>query len=294
MNKKLIFYWIVLLCFGFVIGYLFKGGFLSFEGEIEKSYKTGDSEPRYIKEFKRTQIDLPQDNSQAIGITEEQIRQIEDSLNNAGLQAQHFSWFKDIQDEHVFLIVTDLGNLPFTLKIDKGEFLIRQGFDNSRKPTLIVPLELRDIKGLEEFFSDGEMTYEEQYKIYRILTIPALHALYDTDILYLPGDKTRTHFDNLIQLEIPPQKPVYYRDFPVTIQVTAANVDGQWLVFPGFQGDPDWKISLTLEQATQLYVMGIYEARQVGKNPLKILNLSKRFLQLMSNSIIYTRQDHKR
>ncbi|MBI4407800.1 MAG: hypothetical protein HY565_04880 [Candidatus Kerfeldbacteria bacterium] len=285
---------IVLIGFiaGIALGYSWHAGVFSFTRDSEKSYSTGGKESRYLREFKRTTQVLPTDTSAIVGVTTEQITALTDSLNRSGTAAQTFSWFNTIQNEHILLAVTDLGNLPFTLDISDGRFQIEQGFDVTSQPTLVIPLDSQNIQNLETIFSDGQLTYEEQYRIYYILAIPALRALYATDALFFPGDKTRLKFDDLVQLEIPATEPIYYKGVPVIIQATAVNVDGQWLVMPGLHGDPDWKIALSLDSATKLYTLGVYEVRAAGSNPLQLNTISQQFLKLMDESLVYTRSDH--
>lgn len=293
MNKKTIIILVLVLLGGSIIGFFLRG--ISFSKEVEKSYKTGVSEPRYLKEFQRTQHVLPEDDSAAVNVSEQKIAEIETALNNSGLSAQKFPWFNSIKNEHVFVYITDLGNLRFTLDINNGQSKVTRGFDQSIKPTLTVPVEAVDVLGLESFLSDGQLTYDEQYRIYYILMVPALQALYDNDALYIPGDKTFAKFDNFVQIEITSENQVLYRNYPIIAEATAVNVDGQWLVFKGLQGDPDWKISMSLGGATDLYQMGVYGVREAIKSndPAKMSDLSKRFLDFMNKSVNYVRADHK-
>lgn len=261
--------------------------------DVEKSFKTGGAGPRYIKEFKKTPARLPEDHTAQVGVSEEQLAEVEQSLNDAGEHAKTLPWFSKIQKERVLLVVTDLGNARFTVAIDGGAFTISRGLDKTKPITMVVPLETVNVKHLAEIFSDDTLTYEEQYRIYYILAAPAMRTLYRSDTLYTPGDKSLLKFDDLVQLEIPPTEEVRYRGMPVRIEVTAVNVDGQWLVLRGLHGDPDWRVTLTLEQATRMYTMGVYEVREAGSNPVKLLDVSSRFLKLLDETKTYMRADHK-
>lgn len=128
--------------------------------------------------------------------------------------------------------------------------------------------------------------------IYNAVAAPALRALYHTPPLYLPGDKSIFKFDNIVQIVIPPAKPVDYFGTSLSIVLTAVNVDGQWLVFEGLHGDPDFRLSLTLEQATWLYTTGIYEVRNL-QTPAQALDLSRRFLKFLDETRVYLRSDHR-
>lgn len=276
---------------GALLGYFIVPILTSF-GAKEKSFKTGRFEPRYLKAFKRTPFTYPPENIQLLNISPEKIDAIEKLWNETGQYVKRFSWFPAIENEHVFVYIIDLGNLRFTIDIDDGKYTIKRGFDESRPPTIVVPIMEQNILNLRDVFSDGKLTYEEQYRIYYVLAIPALQALYNTDPLYTPWDKSMLKFDDLVHIEIPPEEPVFLLGHPISIQATAVNVDGQWLVFPGFQGDPDFKVSLTLEQATKLYVAGIYEVRG-AKSVKELLDVSKRFLKFLEEVIVYVRPDHR-
>lgn len=293
-NKKLLIGAVIFLIIGFLSGFIIsKGVFQFFSKESEKNYKTGSLEPRYLKEFQKPPLNIPKVKTEKLDIGEEQESELKEALNNAAQNAKEFPWFDDIKNEHVFLAVKDLGNLPFTLSIDEGSYSIKEGFDKSQDPTMVLSMEARNIRTLEEVFKDKKLAYEEKYILYNALTIPALQTLYRTDTLYTPGDKSKLKFDDLVHITIPPQKPVKYKGELLSIKATAANVDGQWLVFPGLQGDPDWKISLDLDEATKLYTMGVYKVREAGNNPAKLLEVSNQFLDFMEDKKVYIREDHK-
>ena len=97
----------------------------------------------------------------------------------------------------------------------------------------------------------------------------------------------------MIQIIIPP-KGLYVdpSGVPLNIELTAVNVDGQWLVFRGLHGDPDFRLKLTLEEAAELYRIGYYEVSKV-KTPKQAKNLSDEFLLLLDKTLDYRRKDHK-
>lgn len=281
---------VILLIVGVLVGLFGKHLLLSFK-ESEKSYK-GGVEARYLNEFRKVPYTLPADNSDKVAGASAKTAAIIQQFERAGQFASKFEWFPAIKDEHVFVYITNLGNLPFTLKIDEGKYSIEEGFDTSKEPTMVVPLPEDAVESLVLFFQDGELTYDEQYKTYGFLSVPALQALYKNEKLYEPGSKSPLKFDNLVHIEVPPTQPVNLYGNPYVIQATAVNVDGQWLVFPGLQGDPDFKLSMTLEQATGLYTLGVYEVRAV-ETTQQALDLSKRFLNFRNQSLEYFRSDHK-
>ena len=125
-----------------------------------------------------------------------------------------------------------------------------------------------------------------------MVSVPAIRAIYYNEVNYRPGDKSVFKFDNLVQISIPPKEKVVLNGMPISIDLTAVNVDGQWLVFRGLQGDPDIKLSLSLEDATELYRIGYYEVLKV-KTPKQAKKLSEEFLILMNKTLEYKRKDHK-
>lgn len=291
MKKQLI-QGAALLLIGFTIGYTVKTGFFRAAGDTEYSYKTGEYVNRYLKSFNRVDPLYPADNSGLVPDIAVKKAAVLESMNNSGKHASQFSWFPRIQEEHVFVYAKDLGNARFTVDIGNGGFSVEEGFDTTTKPTMTVPITADGIVNLEPLLKDGKLSYSEKYMIYNALTVPALQALYNTDPLYLPGDKSRFRYDDIVHIVIPPAEPVLFGNDPLDIQATAVNVDGQWMAFGGLQGDPDFKISMTLEQATDLYVMGIYDVRNL-KTPAQATDLSARFLDFLDETVTYVRKDHR-
>lgn len=292
INKPLI-SWVFIFILGIILGKYFLDINMFLGNQKEMSYKSNSMEPRYLKSFKRTDITIPEDKSRIINVPESKIEYLEKLLNNAAKNAQQMDFFKDIKNERVFLSVTDLANLAFTIEIDNGQYKVSRGHDLSDKPTMIIPLDIQNIESLDAIFADKKLTYAEQYGIYYLISIPALQSLYNSDALYTAGDKSILKFDNFVQFEIIPQNQISYKGNPVVIQATAVNVDGQWLVFRGFIGDPDWKLSLSLNQATKMYTLGVYDVKTAVNNPSKLLSVSSEFLKIVKDATIYSRSDHK-
>jgi len=283
---------VLILVIGITVGILYKSGTFTSAADKEFSHKSGTEESRYVTTFAKTPIAYPEDNSNLVPDISEKTIAIKNIFTQAGKSAKQFSWFQAIQGEHVFIYVTDLGNTRFTLDIDNGQFSIKNGFDEGRKPTMVVELTQNGIQNMADVLKDGTLTYKEQYQIYNALAIPALQALYYNDKLYTPDDKRVFKFDDLVQIDIPPTQAVNYKGFPLHIKLTAANVDGQWVVLPGFQGDPDFRLTLTLDQATDLYTMGVYGVRNLTSKS-DALALSDQFLDFLNKTKTYTRADHQ-
>lgn len=283
---------LLVFMFGIILGKYLLNVNIFLGNHKEKSYKTNSMEPRYLKSFVRTSVTIPEDKSKVIDVPEAKIEYLEKLLNSACKNAQQMDFFKYIKNERVFISVNDLANLAFTLEIDGGDCIIARGHDMAKKPTMVVPLDAQNIESLDAIFSDKKLTYAEQYGIYYLISIPALQSLYNSDALYTDGDKSILKFDNFVQFEIIPQDTISYKGNPVVIQATAVNVDGQWLVFRGFVGDPDWKLSLSLDQATKMYTLGVYDVKEAGNNLSKILSISREFLKIVKDATVYSRSDH--
>lgn len=270
--------------------------FSFFGKDKETSFKTGNVEQRYIRSFAKTPLVYPEDNSNNVKDVDVKNKNIEHSLSQSCIYVSKMSILESIENERIMVYVTDIGNARFLLQLDKGVCAIGVGYDTNFEPTMVVPLTTFGINNLEKILKDSvkdkKLSYESQYLIYNAIAAPALQSLYNSSLFFVPGDKTMFKFDDLVHIVIPPEKPVYYQGVPLSIQLTAANVDGQWMVFEGLKGDPDFKISLTLDQATWLYKKGVYDLRNI--NSLKdATNLSQEFLDFLNKTTVYTRADHK-
>ena len=259
--------------------------------EKELSYKTGKPEPRFLADFNEQAVVLPEDYSADIADIETKCEKILELLNVAGKSATRFDWFKTIENEIVFFTISDLGNARFTLIVDDGGFSVTEGIDATVKPTMVVPLDTKNLEDLAEFFKDGELTYNEKYRIFYFITIPGLQAIYRNEILYKPGNKTVFRFDNLVHVVILPEEDVQIYGRRLPIEATVVNVDGQWMVFRGLQGDPDFRINLSLDQAARLYQLAFYEVRKI-ESPQQAREVSEKFLTFLESVLEYTRADH--
>jgi len=131
--------WLFLVIVGILIGYFLPQMLATSQGQ-EKSYKTGRLEPRYLKSFVRTKQVYPAENLDVVRVSSSLVTAITYELNQAGKYASKYSWFPQIRNEHVFLYVKDVGNLRFTLDINAGKYSLSRGFDETKPPTLIVPI----------------------------------------------------------------------------------------------------------------------------------------------------------
>ena len=263
-----------------------------FLSQTEMSYKTGKDEPRYLSKFKLVNYNYPNDVSSSIEDIDSKAEKMIKLFNEIGELASNNEWFSKIKNENIFVSIVDLGNYRVTLKIADGSYEVTKGF-NKKNPSMVLNLFRRNIEDLYDFLRDGELTYEEKYRIFFIVSAPAIRAIYYNEPNYRPGDKSVFKFDDMIQIIIPPKDLFLDNNgLPLRIELTAVNVDGQWLVFRGLQGDPDLRLKLTLKEAAELYRIGYYEVNKV-KTPKQAKKLSDEFLVLLNKTLEYRRKDHK-
>jgi hypothetical protein len=290
-KKKIVAVVVTLFVVGYVLGHVLPFSSIYAPSVTEHSYKTGNPVPRYLTSFQRAPQHYPEDKSDQIANAAAQKQHIMNVLERAGNSAQSFSWFDAIQNEHVYIYVTDTGNARFTVTINDDQYDIQEGFDTSEDPTMVVPITQSGLENLAGVLSDRNLTYQEKYMIYDAVSAPALSALYNTDPLYRAGDKSPFKFDDLVQITVPPEEPVMFEGKPLSIKLTAMNVDGQWIVTRGLHGDPDFRLTLTLDQATQLYQQGVYGVRNLSSIS-EARSLSDQFRSLLNETKTYTRSDH--
>jgi hypothetical protein len=263
---------------------------LHFKGPTtEHSYKNGRSEPRYVKEMVYPPLSFEPDLPRTWSAEDEEI---EASFLRSAEHARQFSWFPQMEDEHVFVTVVDADGLRLTIDIDGGRATVRRGWDTSRPPTMVLPINRQNVTNLEALLQPGVIAYEGLYRIIYVLALPATRAVYSIPFLREPGDKGWIGMDDFVHIDIPPVEPVTYQGRPIHIQMTVVNVDGQWLVMEGLHGDPDVRFQLTIDDAARWYRFAVYELRKV-KNSGELIDLARRVADVTQKSIVYLRSDHR-
>jgi hypothetical protein len=263
---------------------------LHFKGPTtEYDYKAKKKLSRYVSEMVFPEFPIASEAQREWSATDEEIVQ---SLRRSAEHAKQFAWFANIEDEHVFVTVVDAGNLRLTVDIDAGEARIGQGWDVSRQPTVIVPITRQNIINLEQILSNGELTYEELYRIVYVLALPAARAMYSIPLLRERGDKSWIGMDDFVQIEIPPQEQVLYDGRAIRIEMTIVNVDGQWLVMEGLRGDPDARFTLTIDDAVQWYRFSVYDVRKAS-GTRELVDLARRVADVTQRTMTYLRADHR-
>jgi hypothetical protein len=263
---------------------------LHFKGPTtEHDYKSGKETPRYVREM--VYPELPIDPGPAHEFSADDVA-IEAAILRIGEAARQFPWFEKIEDEHVFVQVVDAGNLRFTIDFDHGTATLSRGWDASRPPTLVLPVNRLNLANMEEVLRDGTLTYEELYRIVYVLAPAAVRRMYSIPMLKEPGDKSWIGMDDFVHVVIPPTEPVIYQDRPIRVELTVVNVDGQWLVMQGLHGDPDARFDLTLDDAARWYKFAVYDLPKV-KGTGELLKVASDVAAVTKKTMTYLRAEHR-
>lgn len=200
---------------------------------------------------------------------------------------------KEIQ-EVIYVHVKDVNDAKITVEFNHGEITVSSGWDASKKPTMLLPLFSANIKHLYEIISDGEISTDDVYRFIRVLFIPFLKALYQADYSNLPKDKSYLQLDNFLHVEVLNETGREVEGFPGPAQATVVNVDGQWLVFEGFQGDPDVKYSMNVQQSLQFaYLLRIKFLQHAATTDfMKLMPYVNQYNELKKEVQVYERSWH--
>lgn len=263
---------------------------LHFKGPTtERSYKSGRGGARYVREMVYPEQRFEPDPPRSWSPSDEEL---EASLLRSAAYAKQFSWFPRIEQEHVFITVVDADGLRFTADIDGGTATVRRGWDTSRPPTLVLPVNRQNLTNMEDLLKDGQLTYEELYRIIYVLALPAARTVYCIPFLREPGDKSWIGMDDFVHIEIPPTEPVLYQGRPIRIEMTVVNVDGQWLVMEGLHGDPDARYTLSIDDAVRWYRFSVYDMRKVTSSA-QLMDVARRVADVTRSTLSYLRSDHR-
>lgn len=225
-----------------------------------------NSEERYLTSFRRQEESLlvapaPESPKTRLVITQ---------LNKLVPMAQKFPWFDKLH-ELLLIQVVDADKATFSIQIQNGQVDITPGWSAGvGKPTLVLyDVRTGHLQRLEQILADGQLSESEMFEIGSVFLVPGLQALYNSDVLYFPGDKRYLKLDNHIQVEL--LNKYEARDLSGNIieaKATVANVDGYWKVYPGWQGTPDVRYSTDVNQMIQYYYLINYKFRDIKSSDL--------------------------
>ena len=224
---------------------------------------------------------------------QEALDNLKAGITNIHGMVEKYPVIKELK-ETIFMVVEDLDNLKFTLEVENGDANVTMGWDASKKPTMILPLYSINLGNLKKMTADNEVGLDDIYRFTRVLFIPFLKSLYQADHSNLPKDKSYMQLDNLIHVEVFNENGVEVDGFPGPAQATVVNVDGQWLIFEGFQGDPDIKYSMNIKQGLEFaYLIKVRILKRAPTvNINELLPDLKKYNDLKKKVAVYERKWH--
>lgn len=161
------------------------------------------------------------------------------------------------------VVVMDHQDLTFTARLKDGAWTVTRGTEPGLKPDYVVPLVSQNLANTAAIVADGKIDDEEAYRIHRATFVPALRSFFRVDGLYEEALAERLALPPLIHFTLKNPKGYLFLGSPREVSATAANVNGQWLIFEGLLGDPDRKIEVTREQAADFSAL-LYSTPAAG------------------------------
>ena len=255
----------------------------------EASYKMNWVEPRYVKTFRYTPIQKVKSISNYNINAEKQvyINKLKKVLSK---MEKWFNWLKI--NENIYLYIEDLANAGMTIKIVDWKIILLNTIDETIVPTIVFKINKEDIDGMEYFISDGNLDREEQLKIADVLMVWMIENLYKQELLYKVSDLSMFKFDDFIHFEIKTDKNILRAWKLVDLNVSVFNVDWQWIVKKGLTGDPDLKVSITLEEAFSHYKKVCIDLKN-AKTKKEAIEIWQTIFDVLIPNITYVREDHK-
>ncbi|MFO0763251.1 MAG: hypothetical protein U0518_00065 [Candidatus Gracilibacteria bacterium] len=253
----------------------------------ETSFKMSGVEPRYVSHFRYTPIYKGEEQgtlSTGGELYKEKIKamlpKIESLLG------------RSMNNESIHLSIADLGNFPILIKVLEGKITIIETSEKDFSPSIVFRVQKADIDGLAFFLQDGKLNAEEQLKVADVILPAMTERVYRTKKLYKHGSLSAFGFDDLMQIEIKHPEGINRLSVPLSLRVTIANIDGQWIVTPGFVGDPDVRFSLSLEDALKIYQLITIDLENAETKQTGIA-VGKDIFAILSENQTYVRKDHE-
>ena len=225
-----------------------------------------NAQERYVTSFRRVEENLV-----AAPVAESaKTKAVLTQLNKLVPMAQKFPWFGKLH-ELLLIRVVDADNAAFSVQIQDGQVNITPGWSAAPGiPTLVLhDVRVGHLQRLEQMLADGTLSESEMFEIGSVFLVPGLQALYNSDVLFFPGDKRYLKLDNHIQVEL--LNKYGARDLSgnvIEAKATVANVDGYWMVYPNWQGTPDVRYSVDVNQMIEYYYLINYKFRDVKSSDL--------------------------
>ena len=263
-----------------------------FENTFAKLYSKTNK--RYVNTFVPIKRDLPKGKTELNEDETEVYNTLKRAVKNIEHIAEKYPVIKEI-NEILYLKVLDHKDLIFTITVEDGKAEVDLGYYIEKKPSYVIPLYSHNVVRLEEVSSDDELDINEIYRITRVMFLPFLQGLYNGDYSQMPKDKSYMKLDNFIHVEVKGPEGVEVEGFEGPARATVVNVDGQWLIFEGFQGDPDIKYEMNIQQALKfayLISVKIIGGAKKGASLQDLMGFIKAYNDLKDEVQIYERDWH--
>jgi len=194
--------------------------------------------------YRKVALDLPLGKTAGLSEDEKSVEGLLKQLTENSSAAKHFqSMFHS-----VIVDIQDYDSLTFSVKIDDGKASYSLGTNADPKPDLVLPLYRKNLENLLQIFQDSAVSDEEAYRIHRAVFGHSLKSLFQVDALYDPKIARYLGLPDFIHMTLKNENRYEFMGTTREATVTIANVDGQWMVFPGAAGDPDVKWAVTPKQ----------------------------------------------
>lgn len=259
---------------------------------LAKIYSSTTS--RYVNTFVPINRDLESGKKDLNEDEQHVYEMLKDAVSNLEKIIENHPVVKEV-NEILYMRVLDKENLVFTVIVKDGKGEVILGYDGDVEPSYIIPLYSYNIEHLKQISSDGELDLSDIYRMARVLFIPFLQGLYNGDYSQLPRDKAYMQLDNFIHVEVKGPEDVEVEGFEGPARATVVNVDGQWLMFEGFQGDPDIKYEMDMQQALKfayLISVKIIGGAKEGKSLSQLKKHIDEYNELKEEVQVYERDWH--
>jgi hypothetical protein len=145
-------------------------------------------------------------------------------------------WFRGVFDR-IHIEMTDTGE-RFTVLHHGDAMELQEGF-GAEQPNFVAPLLAENIKNLQRFFEDNQISPFEEYRIVKFMLVPCLRA-----ILQMPILNNRA-FRSALRVETHWQEALLDHEGNEDEQLTVVQVNDQWLIVPGYHGKPQRRMVIS-------------------------------------------------
>ena len=221
------------------------------------------------------------------------LKNLKQAVDNIEKIVNKYPVIKELE-ENLFIYVKDLDNLRISVKVKNGKGEISLGWPKTVKSSFTLPLYSKNLENLVDVTKDGEINLKDAYRFIRVLFIPFLKGLYRGDYSNLPKDKSYMQLDNFIQVEVKNEFNIEVEGFPGPARATVLNVDGQWLIFEGFHGDPDIRYEMGVKEALEFaYLLRVKLIKESStKSFLELKPIIDKYNKLKEKVKVYERSWH--